>query len=459
MSVARKRWLWFWLAVGAVLRAALIWFPRPVDDDTDVYAELGRNLLHRGTYGILSDGDLGPSLFRLPGYPLFLNLLGENMHLILAVQTAVDLLGCVLLGWVVSKYVSERAGLWTVGLSATCVFTAIYAATAMTECLSTFAVAGSIWALGRFLLNDDAFAWRGARRRLLPLAGFAGLAMLLRPDGALVTLAVAAALVWYGVKRVGWQKAVAMSALFGCLACLPLVPWSIRNAVTFHVFQPLAPRHVNDPGERVNLGFYRWLRTWAVEYETTGQVYWKFTGNAISMSNVSPRAFDSDAQRAETERLIAAYNVHMDVDQPLDDAFGALADRRIHANPLRYYVALPVMRVADMLFRPRVDGTWIPASFRETNGWRRAEWIGLGLLNLFYAGAALLGVLRRRVPVAAFMAIYVALRFLVIAGMENAEPRYTLEIYPVLLVCAGCWLGGPTGREQERIDKRSPPAI
>jgi hypothetical protein len=46
------------------------------------------------------------------------------------------------------------------------------------------------------------------------------------------------------------------------------------------------------------------------------------------------------------------------------------------------------------------------------------------------------------VPLLLFMGIYVGLRFLVIGGMENPEPRYTLELYPVLLACAGCWLGG-----------------
>ena len=42
------------LAVGALLRALLLYFPRSGDDDTDVYAELGRNLLHHGTYGMFA---------------------------------------------------------------------------------------------------------------------------------------------------------------------------------------------------------------------------------------------------------------------------------------------------------------------------------------------------------------------------------------------------------------------
>jgi hypothetical protein len=37
--------------------------------------------------------------------------------------------------------------------------------------------------------------------------------------------------------------------------------WTLRNWIQFRVFQPLAPRYLNDPGERYNAGFYRWLRT------------------------------------------------------------------------------------------------------------------------------------------------------------------------------------------------------
>jgi hypothetical protein len=455
MNPKGRRWVWGLLAAGAALRAALIYFPRPGDDDTDVYAELGRNLLHHGTYGWMDDGVVSPSLFRLPGYPIVLGFMGEKIPLVLAFQAGVDLLGCVLLGLFVRKYVSERAGLWTFGLGATCFFTAVYAASAMTESLSVFAVAAAIWALGELLLREDAFEVGGAWRRLLPLAGTAALAMLLRPDGALVTISVAGALVWYGVKRVGWRKAVTTSALFGVLACLPLVPWTVRNAVDFHVFQPLAPRHVNDPGERVNLGFYRWLRTWSIEFETTGTVYWRAGSETIAMQDISSRAFDSPQQRAETEALIARYNERKDFDPELDDAFGALAAERVRAHPLRYYVELPVLRVLDMMLRPRVDGTYLPAAWSRVRGEPGFETavLGLGLLNLFYAGAAVAGVFearRRGLPLAMFMATYVVLRCLMLGTMENPEPRYTLEMYPVVLVCAGAWLGGRRRKTEDR---------
>jgi 4-amino-4-deoxy-L-arabinose transferase-like glycosyltransferase len=448
MASRSRRWWWGLLAAGALLRAALIYFPRPVDDDTDVYAELGRNLLHHGTYGWMDDGVVSPSLFRLPGYPVVLALLGEKIPLVLAFQALAGLFGCVLLALAVRRVAGERAALWTLGLATTCLFTSIYDASAMTESLSLFAVAAAIWAAGEFCAPGDSLTGRLPAKRPLPLAAAAALAMLLRPDGVLVLFASVAALAWHGVQRAGWRRAGLVSSLFAAMACLPLAPWTIRNALVFHVFQPLAPRHVNDPGERVNLGFYRWLRTWSTEFETTGAVYWKVGTEPISMADLSSRAFDSPAQRARTTALIERYNQRRDIDAALDDDFGALAEQRVRAHPLRYYLELPLLRVGDMLLRPRVDGTYLPAAWSKTRGEpvEEAEWIGLGLLNLFYVAAALAGAWRGKIPAAAFMGTYLILRCMVLGGMENPEPRYTLELYPILLACAGVGLGGTSRR-------------
>jgi hypothetical protein len=60
----------------------------------------------------------------------------------------------------------------------------------------------------------------------------------------------------------------------------------------------------------------------------------------------------------------------------------------------------------------------------------------LGLINLFYVAAAAWTFIRGRVPLALMLGGYLALRFLLLATMENPEPRYTLECFPVLIVAA-----------------------
>jgi hypothetical protein len=426
------------LSLGALLRIVLMIYPRSRDDDTDAYLELGRNLLHHGTYGFMGDdGIVSPALFRLPGYPIFLAALGGHELLVYIIQSALELFGCVLLALCLRRYCGQRAGLAALALSTTCFFTAEYAACALTEGLSIFAVAAAIYCLGEFLANAEAFAATRWAPRLFPLAACAMLAMLLRPDGALLTITIAVALIVYGIRRAGLVAALRSTLLFGLLAAIPLVPWAIRNEITFHVFQPLAPRHVNDPGERVNLGFYRWMRTWSVDFESTGLVFWKVGTEPISLRDLPARAFDSETQRQQTADLIAAYNQTHDVDQALDDRFNALAETRIHASPLRYYVGIPALRIADMFLRPRSEGLDIAMTWWR---WREhpaqsAAAVALGLLNLFYVLAAIGGAFRRP-PLAVFLATYLVLRCLLLGTMENSEPRYTLEAFPILFVLA-----------------------
>jgi hypothetical protein len=74
--------------------------------------------------------------------------------------------------------------------------------------------------------------------------------------------------------------------------------------------------------------------------------------------------------------------------------------------------------------------------------------VGFGLLNLAYVGAALLAIIRRqaRRPSgtrwAGLFVSFVLLRSAFLGTLENPEPRYTLECYPVVIVMAASLLAG-----------------
>ncbi|MGD0796753.1 MAG: glycosyltransferase family 39 protein [Acidobacteriaceae bacterium] len=458
-----KLW-WLALGLGLALRLWFLWHPMPLDEDTYVYANLATNLFHHGIYGIsenlgTSDLDAGgtnvagpidPSLIRLPGYPLFLGavfaLFGAgNMTAVLLVQVAIDLLGCWLIASFVREQVSARAGTIAIFLAALCPFTAAYSTIALTECLSVFAVSLGLWACGRVL---RAQAEGGMDRGAMALVSAAmAKAMLLRPDGALVAVAVVAAILWYAWRQGRLRAGVKTALLCGVLAALPLVPWTLRNWRTFHVVQTLAPRRVNEPGERVNYGFYRWMSTWAVDYVSTGNVFWRVGEESIEVGDLPARAFDSTVQRAQTAELLAEYNATKTVSPALDVKFGALASERLRAHPIECRLWVPALRVADMLLRPRTETLgldadwWNFAAHRDESG----EAVGLGLLNLALMTAALAGavrVARDRACVRwlAFPVIYIALRCALLSTMENSEPRYTLEMFPMLIACAACAL-------------------
>jgi hypothetical protein len=246
---------------------------------------------------------------------------------------------------------------------------------------------------------------------------------------------------------------VASAELFCLVAIAPLVPWTWRNWTDFHLFQPLAPRHVNDPGERVNLGFYRWMRTWSVDFVSTGDVFWNVGSANIDIDDVPERAFDSSQQREQTRLLLNEYNRWNGISPELDDQFAALAAERIQSNPPRYYLTLPFLRVADMLLRPRTE-----AFSLDNYWWRWSDHPGqtaiavlLGLVNLGYVSLAAWGFLRRSVPWSWMLGGYVLLRFLLLATMENSEPRYTLECFPILIVAAAAAIAPRSTKSNEAV--------
>jgi hypothetical protein len=66
--------------------------------------------------------------------------------------------------------------------------------------------------------------------------------------------------------------------------------------------------------------------------------------------------------------------------------------------------------------------------------------IGLGLVNLGYLALAVWGFSRRNVPLKGALLVYIALRCILLGTMENPEQRYTMMMFPMVLMAAGCAL-------------------
>ena len=263
-------------------------------------------------------------------------------------------------------------------------------------------------------------------------------AALLRPDGALLAVVLWIALIVYGRRSLGWASAFRLAVLAGLLSLLPFVAWTVRNEHTFHVFQPLAPRYANDPGEFAFPGFVRWIRTLTADFTSTNEIYWNGNSDRIDPRNLPSRAFDNPGQYRQTQRLLEQYNATTTLTPELDAAFAQLAAERVRAHPIRYYVGLPLLRLADMWLRPRVETlNSVPLRWWQYAQHPAATRVALfyGALNLAYLVAAFLGVLRRP-PLAGSMVGFIALRSLLLATLEAPEPRYTLECFPVLIVLA-----------------------
>lgn len=437
---------------GALLAGMLLrlWMLRnffEVSGDAQIYGGLAKNLLLHARYA-LSDGHgvLHATLIRLPGYPLYLaacfRLFGiENYYPAALLQIVLELAGCLLLACVAHRIAppayraaAAHATLW---LAALCPFTAIYAAEPLTEALSVFTIALALWAVSRFQQQQD---WTSA----LVFTFAVTYAALLRPDGALIAVALAPCVLLALLRRGrgdGAQRRMALVCLL--LALAPFAAWTVRNARVFHVYQPLAPRYATDPGEETWPGWQRWMKTWALDFVSTYDIYWNMPGAPLDLADLPARAFDSPAQRAQTAQLFAAYEANGEQLSPaLDARFAQLAQQRIADHPLRYYVALPLGRMADMWLRPRVENLPIDLDwwvYAHHNAETRFSWFYAGL-NALYLLIAFIGLwLRPRLwP---WMLLYLLLRSALLCTLEAPEARYTIECFPMLFVLGGVALG------------------
>ena len=458
--------------------------------DSLVYGDIAKHMIRVGHYLITRPtGEVLPTMIRLPGYPLFLELCFrlfgmENYAPACWVQIALELMGCLLLADFARRIapapLGKGAAHGTLWLAALCPFTAIYAAQPLTESLTLFAIALALWSMACFCRQPG---WVPALWFTVAVTA----AALLRPDGALLGLSLAPALVVglgrtkagcptlaaFLFLRLGWDRkhlgapSLPRSCFCGkggkpqnstgpklarlALVCLllalaPFAAWSWRNWQVFHLFQPLVPRYANDPDQATYPGWQRWVKSWSLDFVSTSQIYWPVPGKPLMMNKLPRRAFDSPAQYAETAALVADYNNRdgaTDLVPDVDERFGQLAQERIAAHPLRYYLWLPLGRLADMWMRPRVElfyddlDWWVyahhPARTREC--WAYAGLNGVYLL-LGLAG------LCRRPRYWPWMVAYFALRGGLLMTLEAPEARYTLECFPMLFALGGVWLAG-----------------
>jgi 4-amino-4-deoxy-L-arabinose transferase-like glycosyltransferase len=448
----REHFRFFWIATLAALALRLLFLFRfpAITNDSMVYGDIVKNWLQHGVYGLSGPDEISPTYIRLPGYPAFLAavfaIFGmEHYRAALAVQVLFDVGTCFLIADIARRTISPRAAKAAFLLAALCPFLASYAAAALTETLEVF-----------FTVLAFECALRGLEKvcRIRPWSGCGlatGAAILLRPDGGLVLVAVelflAVLLVraWIG-KRVKGPVPhnpnspiyfVRAGIVIALLAFAPLVPWALRNQHTLHRFEPLAPRYANQEDEFVPAGFNRWVKTWMADYASVEEIYWQVPGDTMDVEKLPTRAFDSEEQREQTVQLLAEYNEVQHVTPELDVRFTALAEQRIRHAPLRYYVWLPLARIADMWLRPRTETLPSDTRWWEFNDDPRWSTLAVmfGVINILYIGAAFAGLLRTKwsLPLG-LMLIFILLRSLFLGTLENPEPRYTLEAYFVVIL-------------------------
>jgi len=530
----------FALAAGLCLRLFFV-LKFPADSgDSPLYEELAANWLKHHVYGLELHGALAPVDVRMPGYPAFLALIyaltgrtGEAARLsVMLAQIAVDLFTCLVIALLAAGLLllADKGGsikrvftaaLW---LAALCPFTANYTAVLLTETLAMFWTAVALLFLIGVAANTNDLLLPKLRRKgegnwaedfrfFAPSAGLAaGFGALFRPETPLLLFAA-----WISnaflLLRHGRAKHLPRIILFTTLACvLPLLPWAIRNALTFHELQFLTPKYSTLPGEIVPRGLMAWESTWLFRVKDCYLVPWKVNEEAIDVDTIPARAFDSSPNRAtpssptnEKQRvaaILALYNEDLTLTQQEDDAFAQLARERAARHPLRTYLWIPAARAIVLWFSPRIEllpisGNVFPlAQMYDEDPADQAFTILLFLLNIGYVGLAVWGAIklwrprerqspdwrssavrspeekdaptvaasppvndalaggtkwRGARPAVAFLILFVLLRTAFLTTLETPEPRYVLVCFPILIALAAQLFAGKPGQQPSPV--------
>jgi 4-amino-4-deoxy-L-arabinose transferase-like glycosyltransferase len=459
-----RRHFRFFIAATAfafLLRLVFLWKFRFIAGDSFVYGDIAKNWLQHGAYAMIEDGVLVPTDIRLPGYPAFIALIWkiagiEHYTAIMLVQMFVDVGTCYSVAALARFVLSERAALAAFLLYAVNPFTSNYIATPLTEVLAIFFTALVLLFAAKAFTILYAPEKRSSRYWIVcGLANAVGI--LLRPDGGILLAAIGI----YLLIKMLWGphrgRIVSAGIFLTVVSLATLVPWTLRNWRVLHVFQPLAPRYANNPWEFVPMGFNRWVKTWLVDYVSVDDIYWHVPGDPVEITKLPPRAFDSPEQRITTEQLFAAYNATCNpmcrISPELDSRFAELARQRINNSPVRY-LSLPLARVADVWLRPRAEALPLDSHWWQFRRDRRDSIISiiLGAINLAYIVGALIGLIRTRVGYVGLFVLWIVLRSAFLATLENPEPRYTLECWPVVCVFAAANTRPPSARKPARAE-------
>jgi len=458
------------LLAGACLRVLFVWKFPSGSGDTALYEELATNWLRLGKFAIELGGQATPVDVRMPGYPAFLTLVyavsrqvGESARVpVMLAQVVVDLAACVViaaLAAVLAKIAghTEKArsaflvGLW---LAALCPFTANYVAVPLTEAWAGFFTAAALVFLVLTVTQASGNAMPALGKRefttkdiwkLAAISGvIVGVGTLFRPETPLLLVSAILVLACWMLSRGDGKRWLLLCALMGTACILPLVPWTLRNAVSLHEFQPLAPKDAILPSELDPIGFMAWEQTWLYRMRDAYLVSWKLNGERIEIDDIPAWAFDTPEERERVAMVLERYNEEVTWTAEEDRVFGQLARERTARHPLRTYMTIPLRRAVRIWFTPRIEqlpvsGHVFPLTYQwEEDRVDQSVTILVFVLNIACVGLAIGGAWKlwrytELRPALILLVTFIVIRTAFLTTMETPEPRYVLECFPALI--------------------------
>lgn len=386
------------------------------------------NMVGGHGFSALSKAPYLPSDHTMPLYPIFIAAIyavGQNNLAVRIIQDLMDLLTCVLVAFI-SFHLAPASLKKTAAISALAIygflswFTVNWTRYLLTEPLALFVTTLAIAVAILALREKKPLLWAAA-------GGVCGLALLTRADSVLLIGAFALFLILQFARKRSFSNVGSLSAF--CLAVLfVLTPWIVRNYATLGRFQPLANEYGFSTGEYMPTGYLWWARTWMTD-ETCFRAFIPVfaPGNrSFNPHELPDSAFDSDQEKNEVFGLLGRYNQTGKFTPEMSDEFRSIASERIKRAPFRFFVRLPLTRVASI---------WL-TGFSTHNRLIRLFRI-LCVLPIIIGGVLGLVLWAANQPLRLLMVLIMLARTLFFAYHYAPEARYIVEAYPPMIAACG----------------------
>lgn len=428
----QRRTILLILALAFLTRMAFVAMASsPGGDAKYRYIITAVNLLNGNGFSADWSPPFRPGVATVPLYPLFIAAVyatfGHYETAVRISQVFLDLITCLLVAFasysIAPPRLKERAATAALAIYGLyCWFTLLFTALLLTETLALF-LTMLVVTFCIIAMRKGAWYWF--------YAGLAcGLAILTRPDSLLLAGAV---LLFLFLRA--WRASFlegARSLLAFCFAiALTLTPWTVRNLVVLGEFQPLASEYAFPQGGYMPTGYLQWVRTWITDetyFYQTFQPAFVPGSFRLEIDRLPENAFDSPDEQRHITMLAERYNQTLYFTPEISNGFGEIANERIRRDPLRFFLVLPIHRIASL---------WLTGfATRHPTNHILALRI-LSVLPIIIGGVLGFALWCWRSSSAMLLLTIIATRTGFLAYHYAPETRYIVEAYPALIAMCG----------------------
>jgi hypothetical protein len=322
--------------------------------DSRVYTLVAKNIL----YGCgVSISELGSDICvphfggnQGPGYPAFIALIwslsGHSDLAVRLLQAIIYIMSIVYVVNSIHQYTSSLKKALIVGL--VLAISPLHVAWPRFIFTETLALAGTLWVFGALILS-----FHNRKLRILPIGIGLICVTFIRLDSILLVIPVA--ITAFIIHKP--LDAVKRGLIVGMILAVPWCGWLARNAHVGleNVFVPVAVSlNAKAPG------MFSWVRVWSTnQYSSIGVHFPVYAGDYDKIS-VAEEAYSTPKEREIVTALLKDLQTYKNMPFPphIDSKFSLLAQSRIKADPLEYFIIVPVKRIFNFWSNPNAGYGW-----------------------------------------------------------------------------------------------------